>query len=37
MTGKRKPSAFEAFEDNMADAKSLVALATALTTHGNAG
>jgi hypothetical protein len=31
MTGKRKPSAFEAFEDNMADAKSLVALATALT------
>jgi hypothetical protein len=31
MTGKKKPSAFEAFEDNMADAKSLVALANALT------
>lgn len=31
MTGKKKPSAFEAFEDNMKDARSLVALATALT------
>jgi hypothetical protein len=31
MTGKKKPSAFEAFKDNIADAKSLVALANALT------
>jgi hypothetical protein len=31
MTGMKKPSAFQAFEDNIADAKSLVALATALT------
>jgi hypothetical protein len=31
MAGVKKPSAFEAFEDNIADAKSLVALAFALT------